>query len=170
MTRTILALAAALPLLLAAPASATSVAAAKPDGKAVARAFYEEVFNKHDLEAIDKYVAANVVDHSPEPGQKPGIAGVRTMFSNMLMDMKDMKVTVHEIVGEGEKVAARVTMTGTPTKAMMGMQPSGKAIEVTWLDWLVVKDGKVVEHWGYGDMNAMMRGYKPAPAGKPAHE
>lgn len=164
MKRFLIALVLTAPLTAAAPAFAAD---AKMDNKAVVRAFMEEMFNKHDIKAVDKYIATSMVEHSPMPGQKPGFAGVKAMFADMLKSMPDLHVTIDDIIVEGDRVAILSTMSGTPKMPMMGMQPAGRKISAKGIDWVVVKNGKAVEHWGYMDMDAMMKGYKPAaPKGK----
>jgi hypothetical protein len=37
--------------------------------KAMTRRFYDEVFNKKNLDAIDELCAREFVDHTPMPGQ-----------------------------------------------------------------------------------------------------
>jgi predicted ester cyclase len=48
------------------------------------------------------------------------------------------------------------------------MKPTGKPMKMTWIDYITVKNGKMQEHWGYGDMEAMMKAYQKPMA--PAHK
>lgn len=145
-------------------APAYAAAADAESKRKLTRAFYEDVFNKHDPNAADKYIAANGVDHSPMPGQKPGLAGVKATFAAMFKAMPDLHATVDDILVDGDRVVARVTLTGTAKNALGPMKPTGKKIKVTGLDYLVIKDGKLIERWGYDDHMAFMQGFMP-PAG-----
>ncbi len=75
--------------------------------------FYKEVFNGHNVNAIDKYTVENVVDHNPDPGQKPGRQGLKEAFKGWFAAFPDLKIEVKSTVTEGDLVAARVVLSGT---------------------------------------------------------
>ena len=62
-----------------------------------------------------------------------------------------MRVTVEDMIAEGDRVAARVTMRGTHLGEFEGIAPTGKRVEVRAMDMYRITDGKIVEHWGHGD-------------------
>ncbi len=71
-----------------------------------------------------------------------------------------MKFTVNDIIvnSSNDKAAVLFTFTGTNKGEMMGMKPTGKAINVQGIDYLYFnKEGKATEHWGYMDTDAMMQ-------------
>ena len=39
-----------------------------PDAKDTSRRFYEEIINQKNVDAIDRFCAADFVDHNPPPG------------------------------------------------------------------------------------------------------
>ena len=63
----------------------------------------------------------------------------------------DLNVTVEEVMAEGDRVAARVTMRGTHRGEFQGIAPTGKRVEVRAMDMFRISDGKIVEHWGHAD-------------------
>ena len=69
--------------------------------KALARRFYEEVFNQKKLTTIDELCDPAFIDHSAMPGQGPGAEGLKDSFGRMLAGLPDLRVTVHELVAEG---------------------------------------------------------------------
>lgn len=77
----------------------------------------------------------------------------------------DLHVTVEDMVAEGDKVVARVTMSGTHKGEFMGIAPTGKQITVGIIEILRIAGGKVVEHWNVVDSLGMMQqlGAVPAP-------
>ena len=75
---------------------------------------------------------------------------------------------VEDMIVEGDKGAARVTMRGTHVGEFMGVSATGKKIEVTVMDIFRFADGKVVEHWGVTDAMAMMQQLGAIPDGPPA--
>jgi predicted ester cyclase len=58
-----------------------------------------------------------------------------------------VRVTVEDIIAEGDRVAARVTMRGTHLGEFDGIAPTGKRVEVRAIDIYRITDGKIVEHW-----------------------
>ena len=135
--------------------------------KALARRLYEEVIGGHKLHLLDELLAEGFVDHNPEPGQKPGIAGARNMFRNMFEAFPDLSARVEALVAEGDRVAAQVVMTGTHLGQMAGIPATGRQVSVGGFDHLRFKDGKVVERWGVFDTAGMMGqiGAAPGPSG-----
>jgi predicted ester cyclase len=64
----------------------------------------------------------------------------RTAFS-------DFRISVKDLIAEGDKVASRVVASGTNTGELMGMPPTGKQVSVSGMEMAHIKDGKVVERW-----------------------
>jgi predicted SnoaL-like aldol condensation-catalyzing enzyme len=83
------------------------------DNKTLIREIIEEVWNQGDLAAVDRYFAADYVDHSPLPGQGPGPEGYKQAAAAMREAFPDLRLTLGDILGEGDKVAFRYTMEGT---------------------------------------------------------
>ncbi len=100
------------------------------DNKALIRGVIEEIWNKGDLAAVDRYFAPDYVDHSPLPGQAPGSEGYKQAVVAMREAFPDLRLTLEDILAQGDKVAFRYTMGGTHRGDFMGMPPTGKAFSV----------------------------------------
>jgi len=61
------------------------------------------------------------------------------------------------MVAEGDKVVARLRISGTHQGEFLGIAPTGNQITLTGIDILGIAEGKVVEHWGNSDLLGMMR-------------
>jgi steroid delta-isomerase-like uncharacterized protein len=148
-------------LALAVPLSPALGADSTPDqNKATVRQFYEEVFNTGNVENLDKYIAADAIDHQVAPGKtdpQPCQEAVKEYLSAFHKAFPDLKVTVQDIIAEGDKVVARCTMTGTQKGEFMGMPATGKTFSIQVIDIIRFKDGKCVEHWGLSDDAGMMQ-------------
>jgi len=135
------------------------------ENKAVVRRFYEEVVNQKKRAALDEVFDPNLVDHFAPPGTPGGLEGARQTFDMFLTAFPDRHFTVEDLIAEGDRVAARVTMSGTQHGAFMGVPPTGKHVTITGLDINRFVGGKSVEHWVEMDTLGLMQqlGVIPAP-------
>ena len=133
--------------------------------KTSARRFYDEVFNKKNRAAIDEFIDPNQVDHAAPPGTPGGLAGAKQTIGMYLTAFPDLHFTVEDMIAEGDKLVARLTVRGTQQGAFMGIPPTGKHVTVTAIDISRMAGGKSVEHWIEMDTLGMMQqlGVIPAP-------
>ena len=68
------------------------------------------------------------------------------------------------MVAEGDKVAARITMTGTHKGEYMGAPPTNKKITIRAIAIERFAGGKIVEEWGMSDTLSILRQLGAAPA------
>ena len=125
--------------------------------KALARRFYEEVFNQKKLTTVDELSDPSFVDHNAMPGQGPGAAGLRDSFEQYFNGFPDLRITLHELIAEGDIVVARFTMDGTHTGTLMGVPSTGNRVTFRGIDMVRIKNGRAVEAWHEGnDAEVMM--------------
>lgn len=139
--------------------------------KAGTKGFYEDVFNAHNPNAVDKYCTADFVDHNPDPGMTgKGTAELKKAFTGWFASFPDMHVTVDQMVAEGDMVTAVCTFTGTMKGDMMGAKATDKPFKVTAVDVMHIKDGKATDRWGVFDAMGMVMQtgmQMPPPAAAP---
>lgn len=63
----------------------------------------------------------------------------------------DLKMVVNDIIINGDKVAARYTVTGTHLGELWGYKPTGKQFQFDEIYIVRVEAGKMVETWGVWD-------------------
>ena len=134
------------------------------ESKAVFQKFVDGL-NAKDADAIGQIMSANFIDHDLPPGQEPGIEGMLSMMRGFFAAFPDLKVTINQLIAEGDLVAATMTTEGTQTGEFMGMPASGKKISITEMHMVRVVDGKAVEHWGVADAMGMMQQLGLTPQG-----
>jgi steroid delta-isomerase-like uncharacterized protein len=128
--------------------------------KATIRRFYEEVFNAGKIDLADQYVTADALDHEVMPGQKdpiPALANLKEFLTEYRKAFPDLKVQIEDLIAEGDKVVARIRITGTQKGDFQGAPPTGKSMSVEVIDMMRLVDGKIVEHWGLADELSMMQ-------------
>ena len=110
---------------------------------------FEELWNNKDYDLPYELVDPEFVAHGAG-GQdiKQGPAGVAEMVKAWHTAMPDGKMTVDDIITEGDLSTIRMTWRATHTGPFGDIPPSGKSIEVTSIGIDRVVDGKITEGWG----------------------
>jgi steroid delta-isomerase-like uncharacterized protein len=138
------------------------------DHAATVRRFYESI-SAGDIDGFGDLLADDFVEHEETPGLAPTKAGVMDFFRMSRAAFPDMRMDVEDIVASGDKVVARVRLTGTHQGEFMGMPATGKRIDVQLVDITRFgDDGLAHEHWGVMDSLAMMQQLGAVPEGPPA--
>ena len=127
------------------------------NNKRLVRQFVEEAQTRHNLGAIDQYMAPEFVDHSVPPGLPPDREGVKMQFSMFFSAFPDLHAVIHDQVADDEKVVTRKTLSGTHQGEFMGLPPSGKPVDIAVIDILSVRDGKITDHWNNVDQLGLLR-------------
>jgi len=72
---------------------------------------------------------------------------------------------VEDLLADGDKVVARVSIRGTHQGTLRGIAPTGKPISVMAINVLRIENGQIVEHWGLADrLSALQQlGVVPLP-------
>ena len=133
--------------------------------KAVVRRLVEDGINKGNMSLFDELAAADAVEHSLPPGFPPGVRGNKQFFSMLRAAFPDIHFVIEDVIGEGDYVVQRLAAQGTMKGEFMGMKPNGKHAVWSSMDFIRLKDGKVVEYWGIEDQLSMLQqlGFIPAP-------
>ncbi len=115
----------------------------------LARRWFEEVWNERSRETIYALVDPACVGHHEGEVSK-GPADVEAMRDRLVGLMPDIKVTVEDIVADGDNAAVRWKFTGTPLGASNPLSFSG-------MTWLKFKDGRIVEGWDRWNQGVMLQ-------------
>jgi steroid delta-isomerase-like uncharacterized protein len=134
------------------------------ENRELVRRFWE-VAEKGDYDAFGDYVTEDSVDHTPMPGQPPGLEGVKYIFKMLKTAFPDFSEEIADMVAEDDKVVVRSISRGTHQGELMGMPPTGKKVQVDEIHIVRIKDGKMTEHWGLFDQAGMMTQLGMMPGG-----
>ena len=122
-----------------------------------------------DIDGFAALISDDFVDHEELPGLAPTKEGVTTFFRMYRAAFPDLRMVPEDVIVSGDKVVARVRVTGTHKGAFMGLPPTGRRVEVQLIDIIRFgADGRAREHWGVFDQLAMMQQLGAIPAGPPA--
>jgi predicted ester cyclase len=140
--------------------------AAVEANKAAFRALVEECVNKNNVSLADKYVAKDMVDHDPG-NTMGGLEGFKNSIIAFRKAFPDARIEVQDIVGEGDRITARLRSTGTHMAAFNGVAPTNKKFDIMRFDEAIFRNGKAVEHWAVTDQLGMMKQLGVMPDGAP---
>jgi steroid delta-isomerase-like uncharacterized protein len=135
--------------------------------KAILRQVYEAAFHQKNLDALDEVIASDSIDHNLTPEQPSGLEGAKQVFSSFHSAFPDLQVNVEDMIAEGDKVVARLSVRGTHQGEFIGIAPTGNQVTFTGIDIVRIADGKIVERWGNFDDLGMMQqlGVMEQPSG-----
>jgi predicted ester cyclase len=130
----------------------------------VIRGIYEAI-NTGNLALLDKFVAPGYVEHSEgfqgvEPF-KQQVAAFRAAFP-------DLRVTIDDLMIDGDRFASRTTVTGTHSGDLMGMPATGRHISVEAVDIGRIENGQARDRWGGLNMYSMLTQLGVIPAPQPS--
>src|SRR5215218_909474 len=150
----------------ATPAAGQGGAMPVEDNKQAAQRFYQEVINARNLDAMDELLTPDGVDHT---FGSQNAEQAKQFFGLVHQAFPDLHAEVHDVIAEGELVAARVTYTGTHQGEFVGIPATGKKTTISGVDFFRMQDGRQAEHWGGPDMFSFLvqAGVMPGP-GTPA--
>jgi steroid delta-isomerase-like uncharacterized protein len=128
------------------------------------RRFAEEAINQQRLDMLDELFAPDYTNHGAPPGSPQGPDGERAFAGMFLAAFPDLQLTIEDVFGCGDKVAARSRFTGTHTGDFMGIPATGKAISVGSMNIFRVRDGKITDNWNQFDMLGLLQQLGVIPA------
>lgn len=138
------------------------------DHAATLRRMYD-LINAGDVDGFGELLADDMVEHEETPGLAPTKNGVIEFFRMYLAAFPDLRMDAQDVLASGDKVVARVRVTGTHKGDFMGMPATGKGIDVQAIDILRFgDDGLTHEHWGVFDVMGMMQQLGVVPDSAPA--
>jgi steroid delta-isomerase-like uncharacterized protein len=135
--------------------------------KKLVESFIQDLFSRGDLEAIDRYLAPNFINHDPPlPGASAGPEGMRQAAVVFRAAMPDWRSDLHQLVAEDDIVVERFTATGTHQGPLMGVPGTGNTITLPGVNIFRIRDGRIVERWGRLDELGLLRqlGIAPDPS------
>lgn len=118
--------------------------------KKVVSEFYNDVFIRHDLTKLDKYMRDDYIQHNADCPQ--GKAGFVTFFEEIFGAVPDFKYILKKMIAEGDIVMAYSTTTGTHKGGPgFGKKATGNKLKFDVVDIFRLQDGLIAEHWDVAD-------------------
>ncbi len=137
--------------------------------KALVRRLAAEVYNRHDVGALERFFAPAVVDHGLPAGFPSGLPGVREYCAVLFAAFPDLEYELGLLIADEDRVASRDTLRGTHRGEFFGALPTGRRVTFSAMQVVRCAGGRIVERWGVADLAGVLRqaGLLPAPAPGP---
>jgi steroid delta-isomerase-like uncharacterized protein len=125
--------------------------------------WFEQVWNRGDVAAIDRLMAPAAIAHGlvgPDGNALPaGPAGFKPFFRQFRDAFPDIQVTVEDAVVEGDMIVTRCSVRGTHHGDTLGVAATMRPVQFTGMCMARVRNGQIVEGWNnfdFGTMNAQL--------------
>ena len=125
-------------------------AAQLAENREIARRFREDLWNTGDLAIADAIIDRECKIHARIPFATDFMRGPDAMAQLVMfyrLAFSEIRVTVDELVAEGDLVVSRWTAHGRNTGDLLGLPPTGRETVTTGIDFLRIAGGKIVEGW-----------------------
>jgi predicted ester cyclase len=111
------------------------------ENKAVIRRLLGEGVAKQDLAVLDELI---------------GAAHVRAEWERKFESFRDLELRAEHMIGEGDEVWTRGIFRATHVRDFGSYPATGRFVELPYMDWWVVRDGRVVDNWGVWSSGLLM--------------
>jgi predicted ester cyclase len=128
------------------------------------RILIEEGFSKGDLAVFDRIASPDFIEHQ-YGFFPPNVEGVKRAITSLHNAFPDFSMEIEDLAIDGDKIWGRMTARGSQQGQFGPMPATGKKIEISVIDIMRFKEGKLTEHWGIPDRFALMEqlGMKAPP-------
>ncbi|MFK7897167.1 MAG: ester cyclase [Myxococcota bacterium] len=118
--------------------------------KAIVRKIYEVGFNAGDALVFEALYAPNFRHHNKTIHDvSAGGAGEAESMRRFRDAIPDARFTIEDQIAEGDRVANRLSVRGTPVKTFPPIEPTGEEMEFRAVAIFRIVDGLVAEEWFY---------------------
>ena len=121
------------------------------NAKEVVLCFNKEFLEKGNFEVLKEIVADDFVNHTAV-GIPSDVEGLKQFVGMLHQGFSELKIEIHEQVGEGDMVATRKTIHATHTGEIMGHRATGKKVTFSVMDFVRVRERKYTDHWGQNNI------------------
>ncbi len=123
--------------------------------KEIVKTALNEVFNKHNLEAVPRFWKDSYIQHNPLV--KQGAKGFTEFFKEFINAFPDLKYEIFQIISEGDRVVVYGRFYGTMRNDWNGIKAKGQRIDFNAIDIYRIEDNKLAEHWDVMDLHTMFQ-------------
>jgi steroid delta-isomerase-like uncharacterized protein len=126
---------------------------------------YFDALARRDIEAVAAHWSPDGVEDIVPQGVYRGPGEISAMFSDLVASTPDLETKVSRVVADERHAVVEWRMSGTFSGApFMGLEPTGKRVELRGLDLFEVEDQKILSNTAYYDGASFARQIGMLPA------
>jgi predicted ester cyclase len=126
--------------------------------KAIIRRLFHEALNVGNLAVVDELYAPDVELHLPGIAEDPyGPGPVKQLIATMRATFPGLRVTIEDLVAEGDTVAARVQFHQPYDGSVRGVSPRLPLAAWARMDIFRLFRGRIIEQWADRDESWLLR-------------
>lgn len=122
------------------------------ENKRLVRRYIEQVVNTGNVDEIGAFVGPDYMEVHANRRYDVGVDGARDHVLGVRRTYPDLHVTIERQIAEGDWVVSCITARGTHRGPWLGIEPTGRTIEITGVNVDRVVDGRIVEHGGAANL------------------
>lgn len=127
------------------------------ENKAIVRRINKEFIEEGNMETFYEIFADDFINYTAPQGSPTNRDGVIYFFNQLLKPaFPDLKVVIHDMVAEGDKVTTRKSFQATHKGDFFGIKPTGKKVIMDVIDIIELRNGKYIGHWGILDLHGLL--------------
>ena len=115
------------------------------------RRLYVEIFGNGRYDVADELLAADVINHGPGVPATVGTEGIKRQAALLRTAFPDLRVTLNDQFGEGDRVVSRWNGSGTHSGPLtmpgISLEPAGTPISFDEIRIDRHDGGRIVESW-----------------------
>ena len=131
---------------------------AEQEKVALMRRWFQEIWNEGRTEIVRELLAPNIVGIGTAEHDSPISSpdDFLQLVATMRGAFPDMRFTVEDAFGEGDRVCVRWSMKATHTGDHLGIAATGKPVTINGVTIVKFEDGKIVAGWDNWDQLGLL--------------
>lgn len=128
------------------------------NNKALIRRWFEQVWNQGDATLIDQMRArdARAVGLGEKTPETRGASPFKAFYANLRGTFPDLRITIEDLIAEGDKVSARISAEGTHTGHALA-PATGRRVKFSGIVMARIANGKIAEAWNNLDQLSLLK-------------
>lgn len=126
--------------------------------EALVTRYVQEVVNEGKLDVIDEIYAEDYLNHTTmSVGTVAGRGAVAETVEQWRSAFPDLAVRIDDVISDADRVATRITVTGTHEGDWRGLAATGQSIEIRIISIFRIENGLIQERWENADMLSLLQ-------------
>jgi|SRR5215218_59592 len=127
------------------------------DNEAIVARFYDELWNQWRLSVADEILAEDIRFRGSLGSIAHGRAAFKAYVARVRTAFPDWHNQVDEMFSAGDRVAARLTWSGTHRGPLGGLAPTGRSVSYVGAAFFRVAAAEITDAWIVGDTQELWR-------------